>query len=338
MTRRLVADVDTGIDDAIALAWLCGRDDVDLVAVTTSAGNTTAAEAAANSAGVLELCGRGDVPVVVGTPAPVQVPLVVTPETHGPSGLGYAHLPEVPAGRVRPDGFLDTWLDAFRSAPGEVDLLVTGPLTNLAVALRAEPRLPDLVGRVTIMGGAFEHPGNTTPTAEWNTWVDPHAAAEVYEAWTGRPEPTLPVVCALETTESIELRPADLDALAAARGVRAPGLRPDGPRDLPPSDTGDAVVDLLADALRFYFEFHDDYGYGYLAQVHDLFAAMVALDAVDVSTMTTWVGVETTSELTRGTTVRDRRRLLGHAPNARVVTGVDPAAVRAELTERLSPR
>ncbi|GAB3702206.1 nucleoside hydrolase [Mariniluteicoccus flavus] len=330
----LIADVDTGIDDAVALAWLAARNDVDLVAVTTTSGNTSAEQAALNSLAVLEICGRGDVPVTVGTPAPLVVPASTTPETHGADGLGYARLPDVRDRLVSKD-FLEVWLPAFRAAPGEVDLLVTGPLTNLAVALRAEPDLPQLVGRVVIMGGAFDHPGNTTPTAEWNAWVDPHAAAEVFAAWEGKPEDRLPIVCALETTERIVLVPADLDRLVEARGAWAPRLAEGGVRDLQPTDSGDAVVDLLSDALRHYFEFHVDWGYGYFAQIHDLFAAMVALDAVAYSTMTTWVGVETTSELTRGTTVRDARKLLGHAPNARIVTDTDPAAVLDELVERL---
>lgn len=330
---RLIADVDTGVDDAIALAWLAGRSEVDLVAVTTTSGNTSAHRAALNSLAVLEAAGRPQVPVMVGTPTPLVVAPSTTPETHGDQGLGYAALPEL-GGRLDARPWLDVWLETFAAAPGEVDLLVTGPLTNLAVALRREPRLIDWIGQVTIMGGAFDHPGNTTPTAEWNTWVDPHAAAEVYAAYEGRDR--LPIVCALETTEQIAFTPAHLDALARARGVREPALTADNPRDRAPSRSGDALFDLVADALRFYFEFHQDYGYGYLAQIHDLFAAMVATGAADIETMTTWVGVETESELTRGTTVRDARRLWRRPANARIVTGCDAEAVLAELIGGLS--
>lgn len=342
---RILADVDTGIDDALALCWLAARPDVHLAAVTTSAGNTTAHQAAVNSAAVLAACGRPDVEVSPGTPAPLVVSLTTTPETHGAAGLGYAHVPASAALSRRP--FLDVWLDEVRAHPGETTLLVTGPLTNLAVALRAEPRFPDLLGRVVIMGGAFDYPGNTTPTAEWNAWVDPDAAAETYRAFEGLPAGRLPIVCSLGVTEPVELRPAWLDALARDVGVpeprlsskrdrtrRVPGGGPDGGPTGGP-DGGPAWFDLVADALRFYFEFHADYGYGYVASVHDLCAAMIAADAVPFEALTTWVGVETASELTRGTTVRDARHLWGRPANARVVTSVDPDAVlgafRADL-------
>ncbi|NNG21132.1 nucleoside hydrolase [Naumannella sp. ID2617S] len=333
---RLLADVDTGIDDALALIWLAAREDVDLVGVSTTSGNTTAEQAAWNSLAVLESCGRFGVEVCTGTPTPLQVPPSTTPETHGDEGLGHAVLAE-PRGSLSQRGFLDLWLDELRTHPGETTLLVTGPLTNLAVALRAEPRLPELMGRVVIMGGAFEHPGNTTPTAEWNAWVDPHAAAEAYAAWQGRPAP-LPTVCSLGVTEPVTLDPAWLDALAERLGVPAPRLSPQRPRAdrVPPTQL--AWFDLLVESLRFYFEFHLDWGYGYLAQMHDLCAAMVALDAVAYQSQPVWVGVETDSPLTRGTTVRDTHKLLGHPANAEVVTAVDPAAIRERLLQDLLSR
>lgn len=308
---RLLADVDTGIDDALALCWLAAREDVDLVGVSTTSGNTTARQAAENSLAVLEICGVDGVEVCVGTPAPLVVPASTTPETHGDHGLGNATLPQT-RGSLSSRGFLDLWLDELRAHPGETTLLVTGPLTNLAAALRAEPGLPELLARVVIMGGSFDHPGNTTPTAEWNSWVDPHAAAEAYAAWEGEPADRLPIVCSLGVTERIVITPERLAELIAGAG-------PDPQRP--------QVLALLADALEFYFDFHAEYGYGRLAQVHDLFAAMVALDAVPWPAMTTWVGVETTSELTRGTTVRDARNLWRRTPNARVVTDTDPDRV-----------
>lgn len=322
---RIIADVDTGIDDALALVQLASAPQLELVGVSASTGNTTARAAARNSAAVLALCGREDVPVHLGAPAPLVLPAVTTPETHGADGLGHAVLPRAGAA-LRDDDFLEgLWLPELRSHPGETTLLVTGPLTDLALALRAEPRLPELVGQVVIMGGSFNHPGNTTPTAEWNSWCDPHAAAEVYRAFEGRPAERLPLVCSLAVTESVVLRPADLDSLAVAAGARAPGLSAATPRDRPPSDTGSPLVDMIADALRFYFEFHSDWGYGYLAQVHDLLAAQLAIGELGCHATPAWVGVETDSELTRGTTVADLRHLWQRPANARIVDRVSPA-------------
>ncbi|WP_026926809.1 nucleoside hydrolase [Granulicoccus phenolivorans] len=304
---RLIADVDTGIDDALALVWLAAQPEVELVAVTTCAGNTDADQAAANSLGVLQVCGRDDVEVAVGARAPLRVPLVTVPETHGPTGLGYARLPE-PNRALSPRPALEVWLEEVRRHPGETTLLLTGPVTNLAVALDAEPDLPDLLGSVVIMGGGFDHPGNTTPSAEFNAWADPHALARVLAAWQGRPVDRLPVLCSLQVTEQIVITPQQLTAMTAALDA-AP------------------VPRLLTDALRFYFEFHEEYGYGYLAMIHDLLAAQVAAGALAVPTTPQWVGVETESELMRGTTVRDARRLWGYPPNARIVDRADPHRV-----------
>lgn len=317
---RILADVDTGIDDALALCWLAAREDVDLVGVSTTSGNTTARQAAENSLAVLELCGLEEIEVCTGTPAPLVVPPSTTPETHGDHGLGRAVLPPL-RGSLSQRGFLDLWLGELTAHPGETTLLITGPLTNLAVALRAEPDLPRLVRRVVIMGGSFDHPGNTTPTAEWNTWVDPHAAAEAYAAWEGFPEDRLPIVCSLGVTERIVITPAALADLVTGCG---------------PAPARPQLLGMLQAALDFYFDFHAEYGYGRLAQVHDLFAAMVAADAVAHQTMTTWVGVETDSELTRGTTVRDARRLWRRTPNARIVTDTDPAEVWGRFRDDLT--
>ena len=110
-------------------------------------------------------------------------------------------------------------MDEVRAHPGEITGLITGPLTNFALALRREPELPRLLKGLVIMGGSFYYQGNTTPTAEWNVSVDPHAAKEVFAAYRGLPEDKLPVVCALETTERIEMRPEHLRRLGEAAGA-----------------------------------------------------------------------------------------------------------------------
>jgi purine nucleosidase len=323
-------DVDTGIDDALALAYLAALPDTEFVAVTATPGNVDADQVARNTLALLELCGRPGVQVAVGARKPLSIPLLTTPETHGPQGIGYAVLPE-PAGRISPRNAVDLWIEHARARPGELTALITAPLTNFALALRKEPELPDLLAKVVIMGGAFYHQGNTTPTAEWNTHVDPHAAKEVYAAYRGRPLEKLPIVCSLDTTERMELHPAHVRALAQAAGAAEPELvlaeQPEGLR----SSSGNILIRHLSDALRFYFEFHRLYDQGYLAHVHDFFAAGVAAGTLEYTARPATVDVETNSPLLAGTTVADFRGLWGKAPNARIVSSNNPEQAFREL-------
>ncbi|WP_411376221.1 nucleoside hydrolase [Arthrobacter sp. MPF02] len=329
MTSFLL-DVDTGIDDALALAYLAALPDTEFVSVTATPGNVDAEQVARNTLALLELCGRPGVEVAIGARRPLSVPLLTTPETHGPQGLGHAVLPE-PAGKVSDRDAVDLWIEHARARPGELTALLTAPLTNFALALRKEPDLPELLARVVIMGGSFYYQGNTTPTAEWNTHVDPHAAKEVYAAYRGRPADKLPVVCSLDTTERMEMHPDHLRQLAEAAGSKVPELvlpdQPEGRR----STSGNTVVRHLSDALRFYFEFHRRYDQGYLAHVHDFFAAGVAAGTLEYTVRPATVDVETESPLLLGTTVADFRGLWGVPPNARIVTNNNPEQAFAEL-------
>jgi purine nucleosidase len=323
-------DVDTGIDDALALAYLAALPDTEFVSVTATPGNVDADQVARNTLALLELCGRPGVQVAVGARKPLSIPLLTTPETHGPQGIGYAVLPE-PAGRISPRNAVDLWIEHARARPGELTALITAPLTNFALALRKEPDLPDLLAKVVIMGGAFYHQGNTTPTAEWNTHVDPHAAKEVYAAYRGRPLEKLPIVCSLDTTERMELHPAHVRALAQAAGAAEPELvLPEQPEGLR-SSSGNILIRHLSDALRFYFEFHRLYDQGYLAHVHDFFAAGVAAGTLEYTARPATVDVETNSPLLAGTTVADFRGLWGKAPNARIVSSNNPEQAFREL-------
>lgn len=329
---RLLLDVDTGIDDALALAYLASLPEVEFVAVTATPGNAGLRQVALNTLAMLELCGRPGVEVAVGAEVPLSVPLVTTPETHGPQGLGHAVLPP-PSGSVSARHAADVWVEAARAHPGELTALITAPLTNFALAIRREPRLPELLKRVVIMGGSFYHQGNTTPTAEWNTHVDPHAAKEVYAAFRGLPEDRLPIVCSLDTTERIEMRPEHIRRLSAAAGCAVEELvLPEQPEGLR-STSENPLVRHLSDALRFYFEFHRHYDQGYLAHVHDFFAAGVAACTLEYSTRTATVDVEVESTLLMGTTVADYRKLWGHPPNARVVSGNNPEQAFQELIQ-----
>ena len=318
----MFADVDTGVDDALALVYLLASPEARLVGIASTGGNVGVDQVCRNNLGLLTVCATTGIPVSRGSDRPLAAPMRTAEDTHGPAGLGYAELP-VPRGEITHYDAAEAWVRAARAHPGELVALACGPLTNLALALRAEPGLPALLGRLVIMGGSFDYRGNTTPVAEWNTSVDPEAAAEVYAAWSRAeqagsigPE-QLPIVCGLNVTENAVLTPQILARLAAAAGS------PDNP-----------LVRVLADALRFYFEFHRDQGEGYLAHVHDPLAAAVALDPGLIRTRAAAVDVELTGTLTRGMTIADWSRRWNRAPNARVGVGVDAA----EFFERFIAR
>jgi inosine-uridine nucleoside N-ribohydrolase len=328
--HSVLMDVDTGIDDALALVYLLSRPEVRLQAITCTAGNVGARQVALNNLALLELCGRQGVEVAIGAEVPLEIPLVTTEETHGPQGIGYAELPP-PAQQISARHAVDVWVEEVRAHPGEITGLITGPLTNFALALRREPALPRLLRSLVIMGGSFNYQGNTTPTAEWNVSVDPHAAKEVFDAYRGLPEDKLPLVCALETTERIEMRPEHLRRLAESAGAAGPELvlpeQPAGQR----SASRNPLLACLSDAIRFYMEFHRQYDQGYVAHMHDAFAACAAVARTPFSARLATVDVETQSPLLIGTTVADFRGLWGLAPNARIVSDNDPGHCFDEL-------
>jgi inosine-uridine nucleoside N-ribohydrolase len=324
--QPVFADVDTGVDDAMALVYLLASPDARLVGIASTGGNVAVDQVCVNNLRLLELCGA-DVPVSRGADAPVACRLRTAEDTHGPAGLGYAELPPT-ARRLTDYDSAQAWVRAANRYPGELIGLATGPLTNLALALRAEPDLPRLLRRLVIMGGAFDYRGNTTPVAEWNISVDPEAAAEVFAAWSanwGSEDPGhMPIVLGLNLTEHIAMTPEILARLAAtadsptttmsaldARGTRSTAASP--------------VIRALEDAMRFYFEFHYDQGEGYLAHLHDPLAAAVALDPDLVDTRSTTVDIELAGVLTRGMTIADWSGRWGRRPNALVGIEVDPA-------------
>ena len=330
MTVPVFADVDTGVDDAMALVYLLGSADAELVGIASTSGNVAAQQVCINNLGLLELCRADAIPVSKGADDPLSSMLRTAEDTHGPQGLGYAQLPGNDR-RVSAYNATEAWVRAARAHPGELIGLVTGPMTNLALALRVEPALPSLLRRLVIMGGSFEYRGNTDVVAEWNISVDPEAAAEVFAAWS--PQDELPIILGLNLTENIVMTPAILARLAAAARsstVAMSVLDARGTRSV----ASNPVIRVLEDAMRFYFEFHFDEGEGYLAHLHDPLAAAVALDPSLAQTRTATVDVELTGTLTRGMTIADWSGRWGRPPNAQVGVGVDPQVFFDRFIER----
>lgn len=204
----LLLDVDTGVDDAMAIALAARLDDHELVALTTVAGNVPLEFTTPNTLKVLEWVGS-NAPVYRGMSAPLSRPLVSAGHVHGDDGLGGWALPEPSAGigeMTAPEAIIRL----AREHAGAIDFAFVGPLTNLAVAMLLEPDLPEMVSHLVIMGGAFFNPGNVTAHAEFNIFVDPEAAALVAAArfnatWIG-----------LDVTHQTVLDRTAWDALGAA--------------------------------------------------------------------------------------------------------------------------
>ncbi len=338
MTDRvpLLIDCDTGIDDSLALLYAAASPEAEIVAVTCCSGNVEAHQVAMNTLAVLELAGRTDVEVALGRTVPLVRPLEVTPETHGPQGLGHAELP-VPSRPLSDRHAADVMIDAARSRPGEITLVTIGPMTNLAVALDREPDLPRLLKRLVFMGGAFRVPGNTTPTTEWNIHCDPEAARRVFAAFGASPR--RPLGLGLDVTEKVRILPEHVVELA-----RRAGSHPDdsialahgeNPLVATRSVAANPIVRYIADALRFYMEFHARYDGFYGAYIHDPLALAAALDPSLVTTEAVHVDVDTAGGLADGQTIADWRHLTGKAPNVDVAVEADAAEFLRRFVERV---
>ena len=303
----VLIDCDPGIDDCLALMYLAGlhhAGDIELVGVTTTAGNVEAYQTAANARWILDLCSLADVPVAPGLTRPLKVDLTTTPETHGSTGLGYATAPTT---TLHHSDWQRLWKEAL-AAHQDLQLIVTGPVTNLAAFEKAHGEQAAQFGAITIMGGAVNYRGNTTPTAEWNFWVDPHSAAQHFHSSAPHVPTTL---CSLELTEQFLITPQRLEAVMELLH-------------------GHPMAQILPDVLRYYFEFHQAQGEGYQAQIHDLLTCMIALGRIDFDVVETTVDVETESPLLRGTSVADLRNHWGRAHNARLITSADMEAAHQE--------
>jgi len=343
----ILVDCDTGIDDSLALLYAAASPECELVAVTCTAGNVDARQVAENTRAVLELAGRADVEVAIGRETPLARALVTTQETHGPRGIGYAELPPA-AAALSPRYSPDLIVEEARRRPGELTLVTLAPLTNVALAVLREPELPRLLKRLVIMGGSYRSSGNTAPTTEWNVNVDPESAKIVFEVFggvAGGPaggEPALagspatrsarPIALGLDVTERARMLPEHLAALADRAGCAVDGGRTNGAHS---GGAANPIVRYIADALRFYMEFHSRYDGFYGAFIHDPLALAAALDPTLVRTEAVTVDVELGGRLTTGETVTDWRRVWGRPPNVDVAVEVDSARFMARFIERV---
>jgi inosine-uridine nucleoside N-ribohydrolase len=313
MPIPLILDVDTGVDDLVAL--LCGvaSPQVDLAAATCVTGNVHVDKATRNTLLVLELAGASHVEVARGASEPMSQPWEPFMVVHGKECLG-GFVPVQPARRESTRDAATLIVDEARARPGELLLVSTGPLTNIAMAVEKEPRLPELLGGYALMGGAYREGGNVTPRTEANVWMDSDAAARVFDAWSGAAPAQLPLCVGLDVTDQIWLSSADVEA--------ACGPAPDS-----------LLATLLRDAIGYYADFYASTGRYEGACVHDPLALLAAIDQTLCTWTLTRVEVELEGKHTRGETVTDLQGLRTTPwsdwpteDNARVATSVDASA------------
>jgi inosine-uridine nucleoside N-ribohydrolase len=292
----LILDCDPGHDDALAIIVGLARPELELLAVTTVAGNAALDATTRNALRVLTLAGRTDIPVAAGAARPLVRELHVAANVHGASGLAGADLPE-PAFQPRPEGAIELIRSILVASDAPVTIAAVGPLTNIALLLRTHPELAERIASIRIMGGAITE-GNTTASAEFNIWQDPEAARIVLDC--GRPI----TLMTLDVTHQAPFTAADVARLEAL---------------------GTRIGSIFADLLRYFARFHAErYGWDG-SPIHDaVVVAHLALPDL-VRTVPYRVDVETASELTRGRTVVDLHGLTKLPSNAEVGVAIDRA-------------
>ncbi|MDQ6918202.1 MAG: nucleoside hydrolase [Candidatus Dormibacteraeota bacterium] len=294
MTRRIILDCDPGHDDAMAIVMARGAPEIELAAITTVAGNHRLELTTLNARRICSLCGIDNVPIAAGAAGPLIRPLVTAPEIHGEKGLE-GHTWREPTVATVSDHAVDLIIDLVLAAPGEITLVPTGPVTNIALALRKEPRIASRVREVVLMGGAWSR-GNMTPAAEFNTYVDPEAAAIVFAG--GWPV----TMIGLEVTE---LAVATEEVFERIDAVASP------------------VAQAVSGMLRFY-QAQQQREVGIAAPpVHDPCAVARVARPELVETRDAYIEVELAGRLTTGMTVTDFRPAAGRPFNAKAGTGLE---------------
>lgn len=302
----IILDCDPGHDDAAALLLAVASHEVQLLGVTTVAGNQTLEKTTANAIRVLDCAGRPDIPVAAGANRPLVRELHVAADIHGETGLEGSQLPG--PSRAPDSAHAIDWIAAaIEASPVPVTLVPTGPLTNVALLFARHPGIEARLERIVLMGGSIGE-GNTTPAAEFNIWADPEAAHRVFSS-----EVDVTMV-GLDVTHKALLRPDHLDVLEAAGG---PGK-------------------LVADLYRFFLSVHGN-RYGWEgAPVHDAVALAHVIDGTLLTTTRCGVRIDTGPELSRGRTNVDVRRQAAWLPLHHVALDVDVERFLSLLIERIT--
>ena len=306
--QKIIIDTDPGQDDAVALLLALASPELQILGVTAVAGNVPLGLTERNARKICELAGRPDIPVYAGAIRPMVRQLVTAEHVHGKTGLDGPDLPEpaMPLSEAHAVDFIVETLMAHE--PGTVTLCTLGPLTNIALALIRDPRIAPRIKQIVLMGGGFFEGGNVTPAAEFNIYVDPHAADVVFRS-------NIPIV----------MMPLDVTHKALTTARRVAAFRELGTR------VGIATAEMLE-----FFERFDEEKYGSDGgPLHDPCVIAYLLEPGLFRGRNCNVSVETTSELTMGMTVVDWWGVSDRPKNALVMRDIDSDRFFALLVERL---
>ncbi|OJU91979.1 MAG: nucleoside hydrolase [Shinella sp. 65-6] len=307
--RKIIIDTDPGQDDAAAIMLALGSPELDILGITTVAGNVPLSRTSTNARIILEFCSRPDIKVFAGADRPIARPLVTAEHVHGKTGLDGPdlHEPQMP---LQAQHAVDFIIETLKREPsGTVTLCTLGPLTNIATALEKAPGIAGRVRELVMMGGGFFEGGNITPAAEFNIYVDPEAAAAVFRS--GIPIVMMP----LDVTHKV------LTLKSRVETLREIGNRP-----------ALALVAMLEFFERFDVEKYGSDG----GPLHDPTVIAYLLKPALFGGRDCNVEIETASPLTAGMTVVDWWQVTGRRHNARVMRDVDADGFFALLTERVA--
>ena len=306
--QKIIIDTDPGQDDAVAILLALASPELDILGITAVAGNVPLKLTEKNARKICELAGKPETRVFAGASRPLMRQLVTAEEVHGKTGLDGPDLPE-PTMPLESQHAVDFIVETLmREEPGSVTLCPLGPLTNIALALIREPRIASRIGRIVLMGGGFFEGGNVTPAAEFNIYVDPHAADVVFRS--GAP---------------IVMMPLDVTHKVLTRAGRVAAIRALG------SKVGVATAQMLE-----FFERFDEEKYGTDGgPLHDPCVIAYLIKPELFKGRQCNVSVETASELTMGMTVVDWWGVTKRARNATVMRDIDHDGFYGLLVERL---
>lgn len=286
MQTRMILDVDTGIDDALAILFALLSPEIKLEGLTTGYGNIDVDQATENTLRLIKLANCGyEVPVAKGSAKPLEQEFKGgVPHIHGSNGIGNAIIPET-SQRPIAESAAEFIVRTVNENPGEITLVTVGPLTNLAHALKLDPTIGRKMKKVVIMGGNVFVPGNVTPLSEANLHCDPEAAAFVFAA-------DAPImVVGLDVTQKTRLKQSHLDMLNRQA-----------------TNSNRDIVNFLNDSLDIYFDFYQKYNH-FIREcpMHDPLAVLVAINPSLVKVQTFNAIIDTESTLNAGMIVTDRR-------------------------------
>jgi len=292
--KKIIIDCDPGHDDMMAIMLAYASDAVELLGITTVAGNQTGEKTFLNALKVLTLLKAENLPVARGFDRPLTRELIVAPRIHGVSGLDGANLPEPEINGIA-EHAVDFIIRTLMQAAEPIILIPTGPLTNIGVALLKEPRIKKNIERIVLMGGAV-YDSNITPAAEFNIYVDPEAATIVFESG-------LPItMVGLDVTNKAMLSFKDIEEIEKLAGP---------------------VSRVVAPLLRFFARTNSDIFNFQGAPLHDALAVAEVIRPGIVKTSHLHVAVETAGRFTSGRTVTDVYGITNLEPNVDVALEVD---------------